>query len=287
MHYAVIARCPVTDGKVVSFDDTEAKKIKGVKQVFAIESQPYDPLWTDDWREFYAGVQSGVAVVADCTWAALKGRQALKIEWDFGKKTNQSTSKLEALMAKKTRESHFVTQTFGKPLEKIRKSKQTIQQTYQIPYLPHLLMEPLGAVAKVQNNQCEIWTGTQDPAFNAEYLAKVLKIPQKNVTVHWMPSGGGFGRRYDQDFVAEAALVAQKAKWPIKLMWTREDDIQHGHHQSMRQEVYNAALNEVDKKMEAIHYKAIVTDTGNHGRYAPGLCTNIVCLIFGQSIIGE
>ena len=88
MHYAVIARCPVTDGKVVSFDDTEAKKIKGVKQVFAIESQPYDPLWTDDWREFYAGVQSGVAVVADCTWAALKGRQALKIEWDFGKKTN-------------------------------------------------------------------------------------------------------------------------------------------------------------------------------------------------------
>ncbi len=195
MLYAAVARCPVFGGSVASVDTSQAEAVEGVRQVFTIDS--------------------GVAVVADNTWAALQGQQRLIISWDQGANG--------ALNSDATRQ-WFTDQTAA--IQNAAGS-QTVEAVYGMPFLAHMTMSPMNCVAHVGDDFCEVWAPTQRPALAKQRARTITGLPADAVTVHIPLLGGGFGRRREDDFVAEAVQIAQVVKLPVKLIWTREDDIQH------------------------------------------------------------
>ena len=205
---AVVAHPPVFGGKVKSFDDTKTKLIKGVVQV--------------------AEVPNGVAVVAENFWTALQGKKELKIEWDLGENVNVDSITQLADFKK-------LADTDGKSVAKsgdveaaMKQAVKIIEAEYIFPYLAHATMEPLNCTIKVDGDRCDIWTGTQAPGFEQAAAAKILGLKQEQVFVHTMFLGGGFGRRGnpDTDYVSEAAHIVKATGKPIKMIWTREDDMQ-------------------------------------------------------------
>jgi len=205
---AVVAHPPVFGGKVKSVDDTKAKLIKGVLQV--------------------SQVPNGVAVIADNFWSALEGRNALIIDWDLGPNVSvNSASQAEDFKKLADGEGKMVV-TKGDVKASLKKAAKIIEADFTFPYLAHATMEPLNCTIKVDGDTCDIWTGTQAPGMEQAAAAKILGLKPDNVKVHSMFLGGGFGRRGnpDTDFVSEAAHIAKVAGKPIKMIWTREDDMQ-------------------------------------------------------------
>jgi len=204
---AVVAHPPVFGGKVKSFDDSKTKLIKGVVQVVQIPT--------------------GVAVLAENFWTAEQGRAALKIEWDHGENVNVDSIKQLTDFKK-------MADTDGKSVAKvgdvnaaIMKAVKTIEAEYSFPYLAHACMEPLNCTIKIDGDSCEIWTGTQGPGMEQAAAAKILGLKPEKVKIYSMFLGGGFGRRGnpDCDFVSEAVYIAKASGKPIKMVWTREDDM--------------------------------------------------------------
>jgi len=207
MAYAVIARCPVFGGKVASFDGSKAMAVPGVKKV--------------------AQVPTGVAVIADSTWAAMQGRRALEIKWDEGKNANLNSAGIRQMMSDLADHPGAVSRKSGDADQALKGAAKKIEAVYDAPYLSHAPMEPMNCTVKVTSNSCEIWASTQMQTFTRDAAAKATGLNPEQVTVHTMYMGGGFGRRANVDYVGEAVEVARAAGVPVKLTWSREDDMQH------------------------------------------------------------
>jgi len=207
---AVVARSPVFGGVLKSFDDSATKNVKGVVAVKA--------------------VPSGVAVIAIHTYAALQGREALKIEWDTQGNERLSTTALRAEWRSLAARAGLVGKDVGDARRAWAQAARRIDVEYEVPYLAHACMEPLNAVAHVTESGCEMWVGTQGQSQDAQLVAAALGITPDRVKIHTPFLGGGFGRRASgtSDFSVEAALVAQGVGKPVKVMWTREDDMRGG-----------------------------------------------------------
>ncbi|MEL4168009.1 xanthine dehydrogenase family protein molybdopterin-binding subunit [Pseudomonas sp. ZS001] len=235
MLYAVVARPPVYGGKVKSVDSSAALKVPGVVKVLQIEPRPlpseFQPL-------------GGVAVVAKNTWAAMKGREALKIEWDDGPNAGYESvayrKELEAAALKPGK----VVRNAGDVDDALAKADSTLEATYYLPHLSQSPMEPMVATARFKDGQCEAWAPSQAPQVTRERIAERLGIPFEKVTVNITLLGGGFGRKSKPDFVLEAALLAKEFPGQaIRVQWTREDDIHHSYFHTVSAEYLKAGLN--------------------------------------------
>ena len=216
MLYAVIARCPVFGGKVAKFDATKAKAVPDVREVVQIES--VGP------GAFTAG---GVAVLADNSWAATRGRAALEITWDEGPNANESSDSLRHDCVENASKPGKVVRNDGDADAALASSSKKIEAVYEFPFAPHATMEPMNCTVHIRPDGAEAWVPTQGPQWAQSVIAGVSKLPPEKVVVHTTLMGGGFGRRYQADFVMEAAQVAKAVGKPVMVLWTREDDMQH------------------------------------------------------------
>ncbi|GAB3165991.1 xanthine dehydrogenase family protein molybdopterin-binding subunit [Telluribacter humicola] len=218
MLFASIERCPAIHGKVVSIDDTNAKKVAGVKMVVKAERPlPYKTL-------------ESVAVLADNYWAALQGRKALKIQWDNGNyPAEMTTDKYFAQLREAAKKEAPSYSNIGNVSEAIGKAAKKLEAQYETPFLAHAPMEPEVAVAHVkEDGTCEIWAPVQGPDGAIEQVSQYLGIAPEKMKVNVPFLGGAFGRKAYLDFVLEAVNLSKQAKAPVKVVWTREDDIQQG-----------------------------------------------------------
>jgi isoquinoline 1-oxidoreductase beta subunit len=204
---ATLSQSPVFGGKVKSLDDTAAKAVKGVRQVVRLDD--------------------AVAVVADHMGAAKKGLEALKIEWDEGALASLSTQDFARELEQATLKRGAVAQNIGNADKAMAGAATKVEATYQLPFLAHATMEPMNCTVHVRNDACEIWIGTQVIARVQAVAAKAAGLPVEKVIVHNHLIGGGFGRRLDADGAIRAVEIAKQVDGPVKVVWTREEDIQH------------------------------------------------------------
>src|SRR5437660_7287332 len=245
MLFAVIARPPVYGGKVASYDAQEALKVPGVVKVVEIPGTPPP-------SEFHP--LGGVAVIAQNTWAATQGRKALKINWDDGANAAYDSQAYRAAMEQAARAPGELVRTQGDVDAALKGAARRIEAEYYIPHMAQAPMEPMSATARLADGKCEVWTSVQAPQVSRQRVAEHLKLPFDSVTVHVNLLGGGFGRKSKPDYVVEAALLSQAMNGaPVKLTWTREDDIQHGYYHTVSVERLEAALDESGTPIAWLH----------------------------------
>jgi isoquinoline 1-oxidoreductase subunit beta len=216
MVYAVVARCPVFGGKVKSFDATKTKSMAGVRDVITIDAVGKGA--------FTAG---GVVVVADSSWAAIQGRDGLKIAWEEGPHAGESSETLHKQFLENAEKPGKALRNDGDADTALAKAGKKIEATYEFPFAAHASMEPMNCTVHIRPDGAEAWVPTQAPQWAQDVIAKVSGLPRESVVVHTTLMGGGFGRRYQADFAMEAAQVAKAVGKPVMVLWTREDDMQH------------------------------------------------------------
>jgi isoquinoline 1-oxidoreductase beta subunit len=224
MVYASIQRPPVIGGKVKTFDDKETLKVTGVTQTVSID--PFQGPW---------GFQAlgGVAVIANNTWAAFKGRKSLQVDWDNGPNGGYSSDAYRKELQQTVRTSAKVVRNQGDVDGTFAKGEKIIEAEYYVPHLAHAAMEPLVAVADFRDGKVTAWAPTQNPQAVQDTVAKAVGISKENVICHVTLLGGGFGRKSKPDYVGEAAILSKKLGRPVKVVWTREDDIQFDFYHSV------------------------------------------------------
>ena len=224
MLYAVVEHCPVTYGKVKSFDASEAMKVPGVKQVIEIpQNQP----------PIVFNTLGGIAVVATNTWAANEGRKRLKIEWDYGANVVYTSDTFRQQMAQTARSPGKVVRSEGNADGGLAGAAKTVEADFYVPHFAHATMEPPSALAYVQGGKCEVWSCCQDGQAARSTVAGAIGFDQKDVTSHVTLLGGAFGRKSKPDFAAEAAILSKQLGVPIKVTWMREDDLQHAYYHTV------------------------------------------------------
>src|SRR6202040_99335 len=206
-------------GKLKSFDSADAMKISGVEKVMEVQGWP----WPSKFQPL-----GGVAVIARNTGAAIKGRDALKIVWDDGANGKYDSVAYRTQLEEAARKPGLVVRKEGDVDAALKGADQVIVGEYYLPHLAHVSMEPPVAVADVKDGKAEIWAPVQSAGGTREDVAKTLGIPEENVTVNVTLLGGGFGRKSKCDFALEAALLSKELGAPVKVQWTRDDDIRHG-----------------------------------------------------------
>jgi isoquinoline 1-oxidoreductase beta subunit len=216
MVYASIEHPPVVGGKVRSVDDSEALKVRGVKQTVQLDR------YTGAWGFQPLG---GVAVIADNTWAAMQGRKKLKVDWDHGPNATYDSDAYRAELTALARNTCKVARNVGDVDNAFTGGAKTHEAEYYTPLLAHAAMEPPAAVAEFKNGKVEIWTSTQNPQAVQDTVAAAVGIKPEDVACHVTLLGGGFGRKSKPDYAAEAAVLSKKVGKPVKVVWTREDDV--------------------------------------------------------------
>ena len=219
MRYAVIARSPYLNGKPRAFDDRAARRIEGVLDVFEIEGP--------EVGEPYVILASGVAVVATSTWAAMKGREALDIDWDPGPNAEDSSEKFWAKNDEMLKSRGQVVLDDGDFDTAFSNARSQVVRRYEVPFVNHAPLEPQNCYVHVQEDVCHVIAPTQMPSGANRAAFAITELPRENIHVDIARVGGGFGRRLTNDYVAEAAMISKKTGWPIKLVWSREDDVKH------------------------------------------------------------
>ena len=247
MKYAVIARPPVTGGKLVSFDGADAMKVSGVEKVMEVKGWP----WPSKFQPL-----GGVAVIARNTGAAIKGRDALKIVWDDGANAKYNSVAYRTELEDAARKPGLVVRKEGDVESALKGADKVITGEYYAPHLAHVSMEPPVAVADVKGDKAEIWAPVQSPGGTREDVAKTLGIPEDNVTINVTLLGGGFGRKSKCDFALEAALLSRELGAPVKVQWTREDDVQHDFLHTVSVERIEAGLDKNGKVIAWRHRSA-------------------------------
>ncbi len=207
---AVIARPPIFGAKIKSFDDSRARSMPGVRKIVAIPA--------------------GVAVIADTFWQAKMAKDAVRVEWDEGNMHNFSTTQMMQDFRERAKTPGTSVRKDGDAASALANAAKKIEAVYEVPYLSHLMMEPLNCVVDLRADFCEVWTGSQFQTVDRANAAKVAGLPNEKVQLHTTFLGGGFGRRANpqSDFVVEAVHVAKAAGVPVKVIWTREDDMAGG-----------------------------------------------------------
>ena len=207
MKVATVAACPVFGGKLASVDDAKAKAIPGVRQIVRLED--------------------AVAVVADHMWAAKQGLAALDIRWDDGPNAGLATADIVRALAEASQKPGVVARAEGDVAAAMAGAAQKIEAVYELPFLAHATLEPVNCTVHVRPDGCDLWLGTQVPTFTQTAAAKLTGLRRGQVRVHNHLLGGGFGRRLEVDFVVRAVQIAKQVSGPVKVVWTREEDIQH------------------------------------------------------------
>lgn len=215
---AVIARPPVVGGRLVRYDAARALAVPGVRRVIEMP-HPEPPYAFQPW--------GGLAVIADHTWAAMRGRAALDLGWEHGANASYDSERYRETLTQAVRQPGQALRKVGDVEAALPKAARVLEAEYHVPHLPHAPMEPPVAVARVENDRCEIWAPTQNPQAAQKEVARALGLTEKQVTVHVTFLGGGFGRKSKADFCSEAALLARELGAPVRVQWTREDDFHH------------------------------------------------------------
>jgi isoquinoline 1-oxidoreductase subunit beta len=221
MKIATVRACPTRGGKLVSVDDTRARTVPGFVEVLKIGN--------------------AVAVVGDHFWAAKQALEALDIRWDLGENAQLSTTTLIESLAERSRHGATI---LGRQAGQRPAGGRTVEALYQLPLLAHAPMEPLNTTVHVTAEQCEIWVGTQVPVRCVNVAARITGLPPSKITVHNHYIGGGFGRRLETDSVEQAVLFAKQVSYPLKIVWTREEDIKHDIVRPMYYDRISAVLGE-------------------------------------------
>jgi len=234
MKFAVIARSPVHGGKVTAVDSAAAMKVPGVEKVVQIEGTPSPAKFQP---------AAGVAVIARNTWAAMKGREALKITWDDGPNKVYESKSYRKKLEETARQAGKVVRNEGDAEGALAKAAKKVEAEYYLPHFAHATMEPPAATARIADGKCEVWACVQSPQGTRDEVAKRLGLSADNVTVHVTLLGGGFGRKSKPDFAIEAALLSREMGGaPVKVVWTREDDLHNGYYHTVSAERIEAGL---------------------------------------------
>jgi len=207
MKVATLAACPVVGGTLASVDDAKARAVPGVQQVVRLDD--------------------AVAVIADHMWAAKQGLAALAIRWDEGPNARLGTADIVQQLAAASQRSGVVARKVGDAAQAMAGAARKFEAIYELPFLAHATMEPVNCTVHVRRDGCDIWVGTQVPTFTRTAAAQLTGLPRERVQVHNHLLGGGFGRRLEVDFVRRAVRIAMQVSGPVKVVWTREEDIQH------------------------------------------------------------
>jgi isoquinoline 1-oxidoreductase beta subunit len=261
MVFAVVARPPVVGGKLRRMDSSEALKLPGVLKVVEIPAFQGAPVFQP---------LGGVAVVANNTWAAMQGRAALKIEWDDGPNATHESAAFRQQQAAAVKVAGTVVRNDGDAVKALADAPANRRHSaeYFVPHLAHATMEPPVATALVNDQGCEIWTSTQNPQAALGGAAAALGLKPEQVKLNVLLLGGGFGRKSKPDYVTEAALVAKAMPGtPVKLVWTRDDDIHHGYYHAVSLDRLEAAVGDNGLPQAWMHRTAAPTITS---LFAPG-----------------
>ncbi|NNK62993.1 MAG: xanthine dehydrogenase family protein molybdopterin-binding subunit [Gemmatimonadetes bacterium] len=227
---ASIERSPVPKGSIRSFDAAAARAVRDVVDVIELEANS-------------TGLtNAGVAVLATNTWAAMQGRAALDIEWEPGPLATETSDARRVELERIAAEPGRVAREEGDFEAAAESADRLIEATYHAPYAVHAMMEPPACTARVEGDRCEVWSATQGPQWTAREVAGALGIPAENVAVHVTLLGGGFGRKSKPDYAVEAAVLARETGRPVKVLWTREDEVRHGFYRAESYQVLRAAL---------------------------------------------
>jgi isoquinoline 1-oxidoreductase beta subunit len=219
MLYAVVEKCPVHGGRPSRVDAAAALAVPGVRRVVTIEGHA-NPTY----------LKPGVAVVAESTWAALKGREALRVEWSEGAGVGESSATLTAQFREGLSRPGKVLAASGDVGRALESAAHAVDVEYEAPFLAHATLEPQNCTAHVGDGRCEIWGPLQMPTSGANVVAEVLGLPRESVDIHVTRIGGGFGRRLLSDYAAEAATISKAVGAPVQVVWSREDDIRHDYY---------------------------------------------------------
>ena len=222
MKFAVVRRPPVIGGRLKGWDDADTKTVRGVRQVVRITA--------------------GVAVVADNTWAALKGMNRLKIDWDQGPNAGLSSAGIAAQLERDGQAEPLVAEETNSARNVFATAARKITAVYECPFLSHSPLEPINATAEVNGDSADVWVPTQAPQGALMTAAGALRAPVANIRVHTLYSGGGFGRRLENDWVADAVEVSRAIGAPVQIMWTREEDTTHGRYRPISRHQMEAAF---------------------------------------------
>ena len=221
MKFATLAQCPVFGGKVANIEDDAATKVPGVRQIIALDDL--------------------VAVVGDHMWAAKRGLGALKIIWDEGKNANVSSKDIWDHLRAASEGDGMAAKSVG-DVAKVLNFDESYDASYEMPFLAHATMEPLNCTVHVTPNSCDVWVGTQIIARAQSVAAKAAGLSEDKVTIHQHLLGGGFGRRLEVDMIAAAVRIGTKVDGPVKIVWTREEDIQHDIYRPVYRDKISARL---------------------------------------------
>jgi isoquinoline 1-oxidoreductase beta subunit len=258
MLWAVYHKCPVFMGKAVSANLDEIKAMPGVRHAFIVEG-------TQDT----AGLHSGVAIVADSYWQAATARKKLKVTWDEGAGAKESSAQYDERAKELFKlPAQIKFRRDGDADKALQSAAKVVEATYSFPFISHAQMEPTNSVAHYKDGKLELWTPSQAPGFAKQLVAPLLGIPESAVTVHLMKAGGCFGRRLDGDYAMEAAIISKTANAPIKLMWTREDDMGHDHYRAGNYHYLKAGLDASGKLIAWKNHALTYGDGKEVGRAA-------------------
>jgi isoquinoline 1-oxidoreductase beta subunit len=219
MLYATVVHCPVFGGKLGAVDETEARKVPGVRRIEKLSGATSDP---EEAKVFVA-----VGVVADSTWAAMQGRDALKITWDEGAAASLSSASIGASFEAAAKKPGVVGREEGGAAKALAGAAKKLSAVYEMPYLAHAPMEPMSCVADVRPDRCELWVPGQFPQGLHKLTAEITGISPDAIKIHLTYLGGGFGRRSESDFGVQAVRLSKVMGAPVKVTWSREEDIQH------------------------------------------------------------
>lgn len=246
MKTATVVGSPVYGCKPVKVDDSAARAIPGVRDVVSLSD--------------------AVAVVGDHMWAVMQGARALIIEWQAADNANLGTAQIEAALRQAASRDGALANQFGDIDRALADASKTFDAEYEMPFLAHAALEPMSCVAQVRPDACELWVGTQVPVIAQQVAAKASGLPPEKIVLHNQLIGGGFGRRLEADFIGQAVEIARQVPYPVKLVWTREQDTTHDLYRPHYLDRFSAAL---DDRGMPLGWKHTITGASVLARFAP------------------
>ena len=236
MVYATVVHSPIFGGKVISFEKNSLLGINGILDIFEIES--------------------GIAIVGDNTWTVLKAARKIKINWSEGEAKGVNTDQITEELMKASKKRGGVVRKEGNVKRALKSSKNILEAIYQSPFQAHATMEPMSCTISVEETKCQIWVGTQNPNGALKTVSKLTGLKKEQIEVNVTYLGGGFGRRSSNDFVKESVEIANIVKKPIKLTWSREEDMQNDYYRPASLHVMKGAF---DQKKNLTVWKHRIT----------------------------